>query len=37
MAEIETGKFDAELEKLKRTKESKLRRLYAEREIEPAY
>ena len=37
MAEIETGKFDVELEKLKRMEESELRRLYAEREIEPAY
>ena len=37
MAEIETGKFDVELEKLKRMEESGLRRLYAEREIEPAY
>ena len=37
IAEIETGKFDVELEKLKRMEESELRRLYAEREIEPAY
>jgi len=37
IAEIETGKFDVELEKLKRMEESGLRRLYAEREIEPAY
>jgi len=37
IAEIETGKFDVELEKLKGTEERELRRLYAEREIEPAY
>ena len=37
IAEIETGKFDVELDKLKGTEESELRRLYAEREIEPAY
>jgi Fe-S-cluster-containing hydrogenase component 2 len=37
LAEIEAGKFDAELEELKGMEESKLRRLYAEREIEPAY
>jgi heterodisulfide reductase subunit C len=37
IAEIEAGKFDAEIEELKKMEESKLRRLYAEREIEPAY
>ena len=37
IAEIETGKFDAELDELKGMEESELRRLYAEREIEPAY
>jgi hypothetical protein len=37
IAEIEAGKFDAEIEELKKMEGSKLRRLYAEREIEPAY
>jgi len=37
IADIEAGKFDAELEKLKGMEESELQRLYAEREIEPAY
>ncbi len=37
IAEMEAGKFDAELEELKRTSEGKLRRRYTEREIEPAY
>ncbi len=37
IAEIEAGKFDTELEELKGMEESKLRRLYAERDIEPAY
>lgn len=37
LAEIETGKFDAELEELKNMSQDKLRRRYAEREIEPAY
>ena len=37
IAEIEAGKFDAELQELKKTSEGKLRRRYAEREIEPAY
>ena len=37
IAEIETGKFDAGLEELKKMEEKKLRRLYAERDIEPAY
>ena len=35
--EIEAGKFDAELEKLKKMSEDELHRRYAEREIEPAY
>jgi len=34
---IEAGKFDVELEKLKNMSEGELRRLYAERDIEPAY
>ena len=37
IAEIEAGKFDTELEELKAMEEGKLRRLYAERDIEPAY
>jgi len=37
LAEIETGKFDAELEELKNMSQDKLRRRYAERDIEPAY
>ena len=37
IAEIEAGKFDAELQELKRMSEGKLRHRYAEREIEPAY
>ena len=37
IAEIEAGKFDAELQELKKMSEGKLRRRYAEREIEPAY
>ena len=37
IAEIEAGKFDAELQELKMMSEGKLRRRYAEREIEPAY
>ena len=37
IVEIEAGKFDAELEELKRMSEGKLRRRYTEREIEPAY
>ncbi|MBT9131876.1 MAG: hypothetical protein DDT32_00445 [Syntrophomonadaceae bacterium] len=36
IAQIETGKFDAELEELKGMEEAKLRCRYAEREIEPA-
>ena len=37
IAEIEAGKFDAELENLKNMSEDELHRLYTEREIEPAY
>jgi len=37
IAEIESGKFDAELENLKNMSEDELRRLYEERKIEPAY
>ncbi len=37
IAEIQAGKFDTELEELKRMEEGELRRLYAERQIEPAY
>jgi len=37
IAEIEAGKFDAELEELKKMSEDELHRQYAEREIEPAY
>jgi len=37
IAEIEAGKFDAELEELKNMDEDELRRRYAERDIEPAY
>ena len=37
IAEIETGKFDTELEGLKKMSEDELHRRYAEREIEPAY
>lgn len=36
IAEIEAGKFDVEMEKLKKMAESELRRLYDQREIEPA-
>lgn len=36
IAEIEAGKFDAEMEKLKKMEEAELRRLYDQREIEPA-
>jgi len=36
IAEIEAGKFDAELEELERMDEAGLRRRYAERDIEPA-
>ena len=37
IAEMEAGKFDAELEELKNMSQDKLRRRYNEREIEPAY
>ncbi|MFH1775680.1 MAG: 4Fe-4S dicluster domain-containing protein [Chloroflexota bacterium] len=37
IAEIEAGKFDGEMAELKKADKSKLSRLYAEREIEPAY
>jgi heterodisulfide reductase subunit C len=36
IAEIEAGKFDAEIDKLKSTEEKELRRMYDERDIEPA-
>jgi heterodisulfide reductase subunit C len=35
--EIEYGKFDAEIKKLKKTGEKALRKRYAERDIEPAH
>ena len=37
IAEIEAGKFDAEIEELGKMDESELRRRYTERDIEPAY
>ena len=37
IAEIEAGKFSAELEELKKMGEDGLHRLYTERDIEPAY
>ena len=37
VAEIAAGKFDAELEEIKKMSEDELHRRYAEREIEPAY
>ena len=37
ITEIEAGKFDAELDELKKADENELRRRYAERDIEPAY
>ena len=37
IAEIEAGKFDAEIEELKEMEESQLRHLYVKREIEPIY
>jgi len=37
IAEIEAGKFDAELEELKKMSQDELHRRYAERDIEPAY
>jgi len=36
IAEIESGKFDAEIEAMKNTEEKELRRRYAERDVEPA-
>jgi uncharacterized protein YdcH (DUF465 family) len=36
IAEIEAGKFNAELEKLKRMGKAGLRRRYGKRDIEPA-
>jgi heterodisulfide reductase subunit C len=36
IAEIEAGTFDAEIDKLKSTEEKELRRMYDERDIEPA-
>jgi heterodisulfide reductase subunit C len=37
IADIETGKCDSDVEKLKKADEKELRRLYTERDIEPAY
>jgi heterodisulfide reductase subunit C len=37
IVEIETGKYDVELEELKGMEEEKLRHLYEKRDIEPAY
>lgn len=37
IAEIEAGKYDAELKELENMEEGKLKRLYAQRDIEPAY
>lgn len=37
IAEIEAGKFDAEIEELRKMEQSELKRRYAGREIEPAY
>ena len=37
IAESESGKCDSDVEKLKKADEKELRRLYAERDIEPAY
>jgi formate hydrogenlyase subunit 6/NADH:ubiquinone oxidoreductase subunit I len=37
MADIESGKCDSDVEKLKKADEKELRRLYAERDIEPAF
>ena len=36
IAEIESGKFDAGIEELKKTSDKELRRRYAERDMEPA-
>ena len=37
IADIESGKCDSDVERLKKADEKELRRLYTEREIEPAY
>lgn len=37
IADINSGKYDGDLERLKKADEKELRRLYAERDIEPAY
>lgn len=37
IAEIESGKYDAELERLRSMSTAELQRLYAQRDIEPAY
>jgi hypothetical protein len=37
IAEIESGKFDAVINELKKTDKKKLRQMYAAREIEPAH
>jgi formate hydrogenlyase subunit 6/NADH:ubiquinone oxidoreductase subunit I len=37
IADIESGKCDSDVEKLKKADEKELRRLYAERDIEPAF
>jgi len=37
IAEIEAGRFDYDLDRIKTMDESELRRMYAERDIEPAY
>jgi formate hydrogenlyase subunit 6/NADH:ubiquinone oxidoreductase subunit I len=37
IADIESGKCDSDVEKLKKADEKELRRLYSEREIEPAF
>ncbi len=37
IAEIESGKYDVPLKELRKMDDSELRRLYAERDIEPAY
>jgi hypothetical protein len=36
IAEIRAGKFDADMDKLKKMGQGELRRLYDQREIEPA-
>ena len=37
IADIESGKCDSDVEKLKKADEKELRRLYTERDIEPAF